>query len=91
MGGPSGARLFGRFCHGDSALQSAVEEHLRAEEALDPEAIFAEIVHLPRSRDVNVAARPVLRGYEIPCLGQSGAPGDRQIPLADLTVSEKGG
>src|SRR5436309_34799 len=41
--GPSGARLLGRFCHADAALRAAVEEHLRAEEALDPDAVFAEI------------------------------------------------
>lgn len=89
--GPSGARLLGRFCHNDPALEAAVEQHLRAEEALDADAIFAEIVHLPRSRDVNVVARPVLREYEIPCLGKSGAPLERQIPLGDLQVSVEAG
>ena len=85
--GPSGARLLGRFCHADPVLRAAVEEHLRAEEALDPEAVFAEVVHLPRARDVNVVARPVLREWEIACLGQPGAPPERQLPLDDLLVS----
>ncbi|HST26253.1 MAG TPA: lantibiotic dehydratase [Gaiellaceae bacterium] len=89
--GPSGAKLLGRFCHADPALQAAVEEHLRAEEALDPDAVFAEIVHLPRARDVNVVARPVLREYEIACLGRPGAPSDLQLPLDDLTVAVDGG
>jgi len=71
--GPSGARLLGRFCHTDTRLQSLVEEHLRAEEAHDPDAVFAEIVHLPRARDANVVARPVLREHELVCLGGSGA------------------
>lgn len=88
--GPSGARLLGRFCHADEALRAGVEAHLRAEEALDLDAIYAEIVHLPRARDVNVLARPVLREYEIDCLGRSGAPSDRQIPLADLLLSLEG-
>jgi thiopeptide-type bacteriocin biosynthesis protein len=89
-GGPSGARLLGRFCHADAELSRRVEEHLRAEEALRPDAVFAEIVHLPQGRIGNILARPVLREYEIPFLGRSGAPPERQIPLSDLRVSVQG-
>ena len=90
-GGPSGARLLGRFCHADPTLREAVGRHLEAEEALDREALYAEIVHLPRARDVNVVARPVLREYEIECPSGSGAPPDRRIPLTDLLVSARDG
>jgi class I lanthipeptide synthase len=89
--GPSGARLLGRFCDADPELRRRVEEHLRAEEALDPEAVFAEVVHLPEGRLGNVLFRPVLREYEIPYLGRSGAPLDRQIPIGDLRVSVSDG
>jgi thiopeptide-type bacteriocin biosynthesis protein len=89
--GPSGAILLGRFCHGDDGLSRLVKEHLRAEEALRPEAVFAEIVHLPEGRLGNILCRPLLRGYEIPYLGRSGAPADRQIPISDLHVSLVGG
>lgn len=89
--GPSGARLLGRFCHADPVLRKHVEEHLRAEEALDPEAVFAEVVHLPEGRLGNILARPVLREYEIPYLGRSGAPPERRIPVTDLLVSVVGG
>ena len=34
-----------------------------------------------------MAARPVLREYEIECLGRSGAPPDRRIALHDLLLS----
>ena len=88
--GPSGARMLGRFCHADPAIREGVVEHLAAEEALRPDALFAEIVHLPAGRTGNILARPVLRGYEIPFLGCSGAPLDRQIPLDDLTVTVLG-
>jgi len=47
--GPSGARLLGRFCHADPRLHQLVEQHVRAEEALQPDAVFAEIVHLPKA------------------------------------------
>ncbi|MDQ3430643.1 MAG: lantibiotic dehydratase, partial [Actinomycetota bacterium] len=91
VGGPAGASLLGRFCHLDPRLRQTVTEHLRAEEACDPGRVYAEIVHLPEGRAGNVIARPLLRGYEIPFLGRSGAPADRQIPLSDLTVTVDGG
>jgi hypothetical protein len=85
--GPSGAVLLGRFCHADQTLHKFVRAHLQAEEARRPEQLFAEIVHLPEGRIGNILCRPVLRDYEIPYLGRSGAPADRQIPVTDLLVS----
>lgn len=86
VSGPSGANLLGRFCHADPELLAGVTTHLREEEALDPDAIFAEVVHLPEGRLGNILLRPVFRRYEIPYLGRSGAPADRQIPITDLTL-----
>ena len=88
--GPSGVRLLGRFCHADDQLHQLVRAHLAAEEAVHPERVFAEVVHLPEGRVGNILSRPVLRGYEIPYLGRSGAPADRQLPLSDLLVSVQG-
>lgn len=86
-GGPSGARLLGRFCHGDAKLHELVQEHLRAEEALEPEVRFFEVVHLPEGRTGNILARPVLRDLELEFLGASGAPRDRVLQVDDLTVT----
>ncbi len=86
-GGPSGARLLGRFGHLDHSLRDSIEEHLRQEEALRPSAVFAEIVHLPEGRMANILSRPLLRKYEIPYLGRSGAPASHQLPATDLLVS----
>ncbi len=83
----SGANLLGRFCHGDSQLHREVEGLLRAEEAHRRDAVFAEIVHLPQGRVGNILARPVLREYELPFLGMSGAPPERQLEASDLRVS----
>lgn len=88
--GPSGARLLGRFCHADPLLCERTRGHLRAEEALRPGAIFAEIVHLPQGRIGNILSRPVMRDYEIPFLGRSGADEEHQIPVSDLLVSVQG-
>jgi lantibiotic biosynthesis protein len=85
--GPPGALMLGRFCHADQTLHEFVRAQLQAEEAIRPEQVFAEIVHLPDGRTGNVVCRPVLREYEIPYLGRSGAPADRQIPVTDLLVS----
>jgi len=40
-----GAMLLGRFCHGDARVRAAGGAPSRAEEALRPEVLFAEIVH----------------------------------------------
>ena len=87
LGGPPGALLLGRFCHADQTLHKFVRAYLHAEEARRPERLFAEIVHLPDGRIGNIQCRPVLRDYEIPYLGRSGAPADHQIPITDLLVS----
>ncbi|MCP1728219.1 thiopeptide-type bacteriocin biosynthesis protein [Natronospira proteinivora] len=84
--GPSAANLLGRFCHLDERLTQRVREHLEKEEAHSPDAIFAEVVHMPDGRPGNVIARPILRPYEIAFLGDSGVPEEKQIGIDDLYV-----
>jgi class I lanthipeptide synthase len=86
-GGAPGVGMLGRFCHADQELYDRVERHLGLEEAQRPDAVFAEIVHLPEGRIGNILLRPVLRRYEIPFLGRSGAPSEAQIPVTDLLLS----
>ncbi len=88
--GPSGAKLLGRFCYGDPQLAEQVSRHLRQEESFRPDALFAEIVHLPEGRIGNVLLRPGLREYEIPYLGRASVAAERQIPVTDLLVSVVG-
>jgi len=88
--GPPGGALLGRFCHADPELEAMVRAHAEAEAAQEPDAIFAELVHLPEGRLGNVICRPVLRPAEIPYLGVGGAPADGQIPLGDLLVAVEG-
>lgn len=89
-GGPSGARLLGRFCHADARVEAMVRQHLAAEEALRPDVVFAEVVHLAEGRTGNILCRPVLRDHEILYLGRSGAAAERQLPLDDLVVAVRG-
>lgn len=87
IGGPSAGNLLGRFTHGSPELLEFTRELLKAEEAGQEEVIFAEVAHLPQARIGNILLRPVLRGYEIPYIGKSGMPAERQIRVDDLLVS----
>jgi lantibiotic biosynthesis protein len=89
MGGPSAANLLGRFCHGSPLLTKKLQQYLEEEQANFPDAILAEIVHLPAARIGNILMRPLLRNYEIPYLAQSGVAHTHQIPVTDLYVSIK--
>lgn len=91
VAGPSGVTIFGRFCLTDPVLAAAVGRQLAEEEAMEPDAMHAELVHLSKGRMGNVLSRPVLRRYEIPFLGRSGAPAERQLRLDDLLVSVRQG
>lgn len=90
LSGPSGVFAMGRFTHSDARLRTHVEEHLRAEEAARPDAVFAEVVHLPEGRVGNIILRPRLRPFEIEFLGRGAADDDHQIALDDLLVSVDG-
>jgi len=90
LSAPSGAPLLARFCHADPEMADHVRGLVAAEEALDPDAVFADVVHLPPGRLGNVVLRPTMRSYEIPYLGRSGLPPDLQIPVSDLMVRVAG-
>lgn len=84
--GPSGAQMLGRFSYADPQIEQGVRRHLQQEEAHNVEASYAEVVYLPEGRVGNVLCRPVLRAFEIPYLGRSGATAERQLPVNDLLV-----
>lgn len=91
VGGPGGAHLVGRFCHGDDELTHRVRRHLEHEAGTQPEDIFAELATAPDTDwGLNVTHRPVLREWEIECGGTSGADATRRIAPGDLLVSVVG-
>ena len=91
LAGPSGARMLGRFCDLDAGLEERVRDHLREEEALEPEVVFAEVVHTPEGRVGNVVRRPHLREVELSCAGNSRFRGDARLTAGDLLLRLDGG
>lgn len=63
--------MLGRFAHGDAELRRALESHLQREQELYPEAIAAEVVHLPLPRAANVVSRPMFGRAAVPYLGRA--------------------
>ena len=88
--GPSGARMLGRFCDLDQKLLQAVRDHLRDEEALEPDVIFAEVVHSPEGRLGNVVRRPHVREIELSWAGDSRRPQPQRLTVDDLLIRLEG-
>jgi lantibiotic biosynthesis protein len=88
-GGASASAILGRFGHADPDIKGMVDEVVAMEEALNPDVIFAEIIHLPESRVGNVLLHPAFRKYEIPYLAKSSLESSQQVLLQDLMVSVK--
>ena len=87
MGGTSAANLLGRFCHLDESILNHTLAITQKEGHLNPDVIYAEIVHLPESRIGNILLRPVLRPYEIPYLAKSGVSEEFELRPDDLSVT----
>ena len=85
--GSSAANLLGRFSHADPEIHNYVLEITQKEEEIEPDAIFAEIIHLPEARLGNILLRPVLRKYEIPYLAKAAVDTDHQIKVEDLMIA----
>jgi hypothetical protein len=85
--GQSANNLISRFYKLDDEIERLIKEIASHEKNLNPDAILAEIVHLPESRVGNVLGRPSLREYEIPLLCNSSLPVDKQINIEDLMIS----
>lgn len=87
--GMSGANYISRFCYGIDSLSTHLSDHVKKEENNNPDAIYAEIVHLPRPRVGNILQRPNLRDYEIIYLGNGDSDIKHKITINDLFISIK--
>ena len=86
-GGASAASMIGRFCSVNKDIHQLAKEITEFEAAQQPDAVLAEIIHLPEERTANILQRPSLCEYEIPYLAKSTLPEYRQIHLQDLLVA----
>jgi thiopeptide-type bacteriocin biosynthesis protein len=89
VGGSTAASLLGRFAHADQQISKILSDIAVKEQENKPEAIYAEVIHLPENRIGNVLLRPAFRSYEIPYLAQSSVTIEKQIAVSDLYVSVK--
>lgn len=87
VGGMSATSLLGRFCHLDEQILNHTIAITEKEAQMQPDVIFAEIVHLPESRIGNIMLRPILRSYEITYLAKAGVSVDFEIRPDDLYIS----
>ena len=90
-GGSSAINLVGRFTHADPRMTSYARKLAERESELNPDVIYAEIIHLPQNRTGNILLRRQLRKFEIPFLTPASVPEEDQIQLADLSVSVRSG
>ncbi len=90
-GGSSATNLVGRFTHADPRIYDYARKLAKEESNLNPNVIYAEIIHLPQNRTGNILLRRQLRAFEIPFLSPASVPKENQIHLSDLTVSIRGG
>jgi thiopeptide-type bacteriocin biosynthesis protein len=89
--GPGSALMVNRFGYCDNGLQQQMMQMIAQEEAMNPDVIFAEIVHLPQPHFGNFLQRLPSYQFEIPVLSGSSKPENQIIPLQDLMVSVRSG
>lgn len=78
--------LIARFTDLDPSFYDLAAEIAQKEQDLQPNAILAEIVHLPFGAE-NVVSRTAFRAYEIPFLSASSVEASHQVPVQDLYLS----
>ncbi|RVT98444.1 hypothetical protein EOD41_16775 [Mucilaginibacter limnophilus] len=83
--------LPGRFTPASEAIETAAVAMAAHEQALNPDVLFAELVHLSDLHTDNVNRRSVILPFEIPIIAASTVPKSRQLALADLFVTVSGG
>ena len=91
LGGASSLPLMARFAHTDPKLEQKLADLAAYEKESMGDAIIAEIVHLSQPKTANILQRPCFFEYEIPILTSSTLPREKQVPLADLTLSISAG
>ena len=88
VAGTGSIGLLARFASGSKAINGLTLAITREEALSNPEAIYAEIIHLPEERSMNIMAHPQFWPYEIQYIDH--ATGKHVIRLDDLEVLLRG-
>lgn len=88
-GNSSASNLLTRFAHADESIHSLVKKITTNEIRLHPDAILAEVTHLPNDRMGNVMCQPLLRTSEIALLCHSNLNENDIIQVSDIMISVK--
>lgn len=87
ISGSNGLELLTRFCHLSPELNAAVQSHQSAlSDSREAQAIYAEIIHHPQDRLLNVLRRPRMSTHELVFAGASDLPREQQIWINDLSI-----
>jgi hypothetical protein len=91
IGGSTANNLFGRFAYGSPQILDFVKEVNEIESSYYPNAMEAEIVHLPEERTGNILHRPRTRNHQINFLSGYNLKENGSIPIEDIIVEVKFG
>ncbi|PND39483.1 hypothetical protein C1O66_19385 [Paucibacter aquatile] len=86
LGGRNGLELIARFCHLSPELSEAAAHYAREHRDEHPDCIYAEIIHHPQDRLLNILRRPSLATHELVYAGSSDKPREQQLWLSDLSI-----
>ncbi|QPF72136.1 lantibiotic dehydratase [Roseateles sp. DAIF2] len=86
VGGRNGLELIARFCHLSPALSEAAGHYAREHRDAREDWIYAELIHHPQDRLLNILRRPSLASHELVYAGSSDKPREQQLWLGDLSI-----
>lgn len=86
LGGRNGLELVARFCHLSPQLTEAAARYAREDRDEQPDCLYAELIHHPQDRLLNILRRPALASHELVYAGSSDKPREQQLWLSDLSI-----
>ncbi len=86
LGGRNGLELIARFCHLSPQISEAAASYAREGRDEQPDCLYAELIHHPQDRLLNILRRPALASHELVYAGSSDKPREQQLWLSDLSI-----
>lgn len=89
VSGTGSLGLLARFANADTAIAGLANTMAAQETLTNPQAIYAEIIHLPEERSANVMSHPQFWPYELQYVDH--AKGSQVIGLSEIEVTLQNG